>query len=183
MRRACYVFLALALTASALAQPRPRNRPMAGNAYGAEMAAKNAVEQLAALRKGYENDLEVLRHLRLADDALADAMQPSAAIQKAFEEVGAADGKSSDFAVRDGVIRTRQALEDARRSPASADFGHLRSILRASAMAPASRVAIRNATLLEEEILAWLKVQGIISDHLSALTELSSESLKAAQRE
>jgi len=182
MRRVCLPLLVFALTLPALAQTR-RIRPMAGNPATAEMAAKNAVEQLAAIRKGFEQDLEVLRHLRLADDALADAMQPSAAIQKAFEEVSAAGGKSSDFAVRDGVIRARQALEDARRSPASADFGQLRAILVGRALAPASRVAVRNATLLEEEILAWIKVQVIISDHLRALTELSSESLKAAQRE
>ncbi len=184
MRRLLLPLLIVGLTFPLDAQPRRVRRPVApGRAQSAEMAAKDAAQALAAVRKIYENDLVVLRHLRAADDALADPMQPNAAVQKAFEEVSAAEGLSSDFLVVDGVIHTRQALEEARRSPGTADFGRLRGILRDRALVPASRVAVRNAMALEEEIQAWIKVQVLIADHLRQLSELSSESLRASERE
>src|SRR6266851_3552550 len=55
----------------------------------AEVAVKQAAEQLVGLRKICERDVAVLAHLRAADDALADAMQPANVVQKAYEEVGA----------------------------------------------------------------------------------------------
>src|SRR5436305_8967187 len=73
MRR-LFIVLILAC-ASALAQtPPPRNRPpVPGFRPGpavqtAEMAVKQAMEQLANVRKGIERDVEVLNHLRTADD-------------------------------------------------------------------------------------------------------------------
>jgi hypothetical protein len=152
------------------------------SADAAESAVKQASEQLGLSRKICERDIGVLMHLRAADDALADAMQPTNAVQKAFEEVGAAKGLGPEFFVMQGVIRTERALEDARRSPMTADFGRLRSTLRDEAVGPASRVAVRDALRLEDEALAWLKVQQLIADHLRAISEISSQSLRAAER-
>ncbi len=147
----------------------------------AEMSIKQASEQLAALRETIEKNIEVLRHLRTADDALADAMQPESAIQKAFEEVQAAERVCPDFYVKQGVIKVRQELEAARRSPMSADFGRLRSQLREHALNSASRVVVRDATRLEEETLAWLRVQELIAAHVRALSELGAQGLKATE--
>lgn len=156
--------------------------PGTARAANAEAIVKQAAEQLGNEKKGFDRDLETLRHLRTADAALIDAMQPAVSLQKAYEEVDAASGLSTDFRVQDGIIRMRQALEEARRSPAAADFGRLRVRLLDDALAPASRVAIRNATKLEEEVLAWLKVQQAIADHLRVLADITSESLIAAER-
>jgi hypothetical protein len=148
-----------------------------------EIAIKQAAERLADEKKGYERDVAVLRHLRLADAALADAMQPSNALQKAFEEVDAARGLDPDFLVVQGVIRMHDELDAARRSPQAADFGRLRSLLRSEALNPAARVTVRNALHLQEETLAWLKVQQLITDHLRALSEISGNSLRASEEE
>ena len=53
----------------------------------AETAIRSAMEQLTNDRKIYDRDLSVLLHIRSADDALADTMQPNNAIQKAFDEI------------------------------------------------------------------------------------------------
>jgi hypothetical protein len=162
--------------------PRARVSRTTMSADGAESAVKQAAEQLVVSRKICERDIAVLTHLRAADDALADAIQPSNAVQKAYEEVVAAHRLGPEFFVMQGVIRAERALEDARRSPMTADFGRLRSILRDEAVGPASRVAVRDALRLEDEALAWLKVQQLIADHLRAISEISNQSLRAVER-
>ena len=139
------------------------------------------MEQLANRKKIFERDLAVLQHLRTADNALADTMQPNNAIEKAFEEVQAAHRLDPDFDVIQGVIKAERALEEARRSATTADFGHLRGIVRGEAGGPAARVVARNGTKLQEETLAWIKVQELISSHLRALSEIAADSLRAVQ--
>ncbi len=154
----------------------------------AESAIKQASERLVTVRKVAERDVAVLAHLRNADQALADPMQPDNAIQKAYEEVQAA-GMSEPgtppppFIVAQGLIAIRNELEDARRSPASTDFGHLRSDLREKALGPASRIAVADATRLEFEVNAWLKVQALIAAHLQALSDIATNSIRAAEQE
>ena len=185
MRR---LFLVLTLAGvSALAQTRERiNRPPSGQrvpgAAAAEMSVKQAMELLASMKKAYERDVDVLNFLHGADDALADAMQPSNAIQKAYESVEKAKGLGPDFLVMQGVIRIERELESARRSPIGADFGRLRSILRDEALGPAVRVVARNSLRLQEESLAWLRVQELIAAHVRTLTEISGDSLRATQK-
>ena len=172
---------------SLVAQPAPqqrRPRPMprsAPNTFMAESAVKQAMEQLVAVKKAYERDLEVLRRLNEADDALADDMQPHNAIQKAYEEVDAAKGLVADPVTREGIVKSFHDLESARRSPGAADFGRLRSVLRTEAIGPAGRVVARNGAALQDELLAWIKVQEMISGHLRAMSEIAAESLRAAQ--
>jgi hypothetical protein len=186
MRRLFFVLILAGVTA--LAQTRDRiNRPPTGprgtpGANAAEMNVKQAMEQLANMKKMYDRDVEVLNHLRGADDALADNMQPSNAIQKAYESVVKAHTLLPEFLVLQGVIKSEQELESARRSPMTADFGHVRSVLREDALGPASRLAERNALRLQEEALAWLRVQELISAHVRTLTEISGDSLRASQR-
>src|SRR5260370_3392788 len=183
MRRSAIAISIATLAFPILAQTQPRRvSRQAMSADAAENAVKQAAEQLVGSRKICERDIAVLAHLRAADDTLADAMQPANALQKAYEEVGAAKGLGPEFFVMQGVMRTERALEDARRSPMTADFGRLRSTLRDEAVGPASRVAVRDALRLEDEALAWLKVQQLIADHLRALSEISSQSLRAAER-
>src|SRR6266403_753307 len=86
--------------------PRARMPRPTMTAETAESAVKQAAEQLVGVKKICERDIGVLAHLRAADDALADAMQPTNAVQKAFEEVGAAKGLGPEFFVMQGVIRT-----------------------------------------------------------------------------
>jgi hypothetical protein len=177
-------FLCFALVAvPALAQTPPRARVVRPlmRADTAESAVKQAADQLGAERKIFERDIEVLAHLRAADAALADTMQPATAVQKAYEAVGKARSLPPEFLVMQGVIRAHQELETARRSPTNTDFGRLRSIIRDLALGPASRVAVRNALRLEDETLAWIKVQQLIADHLKVLTEIASQSLRAAE--
>jgi len=81
-----------------------------------------------------------------------------------------------------GVVKSERALEDARRSPMTADFGRLRAILRDEAVGSASRVAVRDALRLEDETLAWLRVQQLIAEHLRSISEISNQSLRAAER-
>lgn len=181
--RAPFASLALLLlTVPLVAQPartvrRPLLRPET-----AEQLVKQSAEQLVEEKKVYDRDIAVLRHLQSADEALADDMQRANAIQKAFEEVGKARqiGSSSQL-VAQGLIRMTNELESARRSSANADFGRLRSLLREHASGPASRVARANALKLEEEMLAWLKVQELVSVHLRQMAEVSGESLRASQ--
>jgi len=167
-----------------LAQGPPRVRPPrpSMSADTAETAVKQASEQLAIIKKICERDVEVLRHLRTADDALTDPMQPDNAVQKAYEEVEAAKRLIPEFLVMQGVIRAEHEIEGARRSPMTADFGHLRSVLRSEALGPASRVAVRDALRLEDEALAWLKVQQLIADHLRAIAEISNQTLRASEQ-
>ena len=190
MRRApLWVILVAVFAVIVAAQPqpqprrvRPRDPRLRYQAEAAEGIVKEAARLLVEQRKLYERDIKVLAHLRNADDALADAMQPSSALQMAYEEVDKALSLEPEFLVKQGVIRMRQELDAARDSPTNADFGRLRSLLREEAFGPASRVAIRNAAELQEETVAWLKVQVLVADHLRSLSEISSESLRAAER-
>lgn len=166
-----------------VAQRPPRGPRMSTHAYAAEAAVKRAVEQMVEEKKSLERDLQVLARIRGADSALADAMQPAVAVQKAFEEVSEAERLNTDFLVRQGLIRSRQALEEARRSPGSADFGRLRSILREEALGPSSRLVVMRATTLQEETIAWIRLQELIAGHLRVLSEITGESLRASQQE
>lgn len=176
------LLLMLVLTTTAFSQPA-RTRPIAPNAVNAEMAIKQAMDAVAQQKKIVERDLEVLTHLRNADVALTDPMQPENAMQKAWEEVDKAKSIGAEFNVQQGIIRMQRELESARHSPMSADFGRLRAILREQALGPASRVIGRHALRLQEETLAWLRVQELISAHVRALAEITGESLKATTTE
>jgi hypothetical protein len=138
------------------------------------------MDQLAAEKKTYDRDLEMLRHLRLADEALTDPMQPNNAIQKAYEEVGRAKSLVPELFVLQGVTRVEKEVETARLSPATTDFGRLRGILRTEVIGPASRLVARDGARLQEETLSWIRVQELISAHLRQLAEISAESLRAA---
>jgi len=183
MRRFAIALFLAALAGSIAAQPtRPRGPRPSQTAEIAEGAVKQAMQQLGDIKKICERDIGILTHLRAADDALTDPMQPANAVQKAYEEVGAAKALGPDFLVMQGVIKTERALEDARRSPMTADFGRLRALLRDEAASPASRVAVRDALRLEDEAMAWLRVQQLISEHLRAVAEISNQSLRASER-
>lgn len=82
-----------------------------------------------------------------------------------------------------GLSRVRRGLEEARRSPATADFGRLRSLVQEQALGPSSRLVVRNATRLQEEMLAWIQVQELIAMHLKNLAEITCESLRASDEE
>jgi len=187
MRRLFVVLMLLG--APLLAQTRER-RPPAGyritpnlGAQSAEAAVKQAMEQLVTMKKAVDRDIEVLTHLRAADAALVDNMQPTVSIQKAYEEVEKAKALNPEFNVMQGVIKNERELEAARRSPIGADFGHLRTILRDEALGPASRVVVREALRLQEETAAWMKVQELIAAHVRMLSDIASDSLRAAQRD
>lgn len=164
-------------------QPRRRMPPPTGNAQSAEMAVKDAMARLIEEKKAIERDLKVLGHIRTADSALVDAMQPTIAVQKAFEEIAEAERLNGDFLLEQGLIRVRQALEEARRSPASANFEQLRSRIRDHALGPSSRVVVRNALRLQEETLAWMRVQELMAMHLKTLADITGDSLRASDQE
>lgn len=151
------------------------------NAANAEMSVNQAAEQLGAEKKAFDRDVEVLRHLHAAEKALTDPTQPTTAVQKAFEEVATAKGLITDFYLTQSVVQMDRELENARRSPASADFGRLRSLLQQEVTAPAARLVVRNAILLEEETRAWIRIEELIASHLRMLSEISGESLRASQ--
>jgi hypothetical protein len=187
MRTSVVVLLIATLSVPLIAQPsssrrleRPQSRSM--QAGTAESAIKQAMEQLAATRAKCDRDLEVLRHVRAADDALIDPMQPHNSIEKALEEISAAKLLNPELLVQQGLIAGERALEGARLSPGTADFGRLRGIIRTEAAGPAVRVVARNGAALQEEALAWLRVQELISSHLRTVVEISAESLRAAQQ-
>ena len=163
------------------AQTRRPAPPINTITYNAEAAIKQAMENLGNEKKIYERDLEALQRVRNADAALTDPMQPNNAIQKAIDELAAADPLVSDLFVKNGIIKARQQVEEARRSPASADFGRLRASLRTDALGPTIRLVARNGARLQEETLAWIRIQELISMHLKALAEMTSASLRAAQ--
>ena len=176
--------LAVVATLPLLAQtPPPRRMPPRGGfpADGASAAVKVAIEQVTNQKKVYDRDVEVLRHVRTADSALVDPSQPMNALQKAYEEIDKAIVLKPDFPVMQGLVKTKQVLEDARRSPGVADFGRLRSLLTQHAERPATRTVVANATRLEEDILSWLKVQEAISVHLRTLSEIAGENLRISQ--
>ena len=189
-RYALAILMAVSLPLFAQAPPRrvlrPGPTPFADNA---EMAIKQAAEQLTAIKKITDRDLAVLDHIRVADGALTDPMQPFNAIQKAYEEVDAAKtlleaarSQPAEFAVYQGVIKTERELESAKLSPMTADFGHLRLVVGGEALGPARRAALRDAIRVQDELLAWLRVQQLISDHVKALSEISSQTLRASEQ-
>ncbi|HKS24058.1 MAG TPA: hypothetical protein VJZ76_14740 [Thermoanaerobaculia bacterium] len=187
MRRLFVVLMLAAVAAFSQTPPGrrvrpPGPRPNFPGAENAEMSVKQSMERLASERKTFETDAAVLGHLRTADDALVDAMQPSNALQKAYEEVIEAKRLGPDFTVLQGVIAAERELEGARRSPISADFGHLRTVVRNEALGPATRVVIRNAQRLQEETVAWMKVQELIAAHVRTLSDIASQSLQASQK-
>lgn len=157
--------------------------PFSSGVQSAEMAVRQAAERLGNTRKAIEQGLKVLSHIRNSDNALVDPMQPGIAVQKAFEEMAEAERLNGDPVLASGLIRARQRLDEARKSPATADFGRLRAIIRDEALGPASRMVVRSATILQEETLAWIAVQEMIATHLKSLAEITGESLRAAQQE
>lgn len=183
MRSLLAVF-AIAITLPLSAQPSTRGRTgfFTQRAQAAESVVRQAGEQLGRDRKTYERDIDVLSHLRAADTALADTMQPSKAVEKAYEEIEAAKRLVPDFTVMQGLIRAEREAEAARRSPGSTDFEHLRVVIRREALGPAARVVIRNVTALQDETLAWMKVQELIATQLRTLSEISVDSLRAAEQ-
>ncbi len=149
----------------------------------AESAVKQAIQKLGNDRKAIELQLQVLAHIRASDRALTDPMQPTIAVEKAFEQISEAERLNMDFLLRQGLIKSRQELDAARKSPMSADFPRLRSIVRGDALGPASRLVVRTATVLQEDTVAWLAVQELIGAHLKSLADITGESLRAAQEE
>jgi hypothetical protein len=139
------------------------------------------MEQLGQDKKAIDRDMEVLRLLRVADSALTDPMQPTVALEKADDAVDKAKQLNPDFTVVQEVIRAERALEDARRSPGSADFPRLRVVVR-SAVNAASRSVVRNAIRLQEETVAWVRIQQTIGDHVRTLSEITGDSLRAAEQ-
>lgn len=184
MRKLHAAVLAVLFAAPLLAQSTPSRRVVRppARAGSAEIAVKQALEQLAEDKKLVERDIAVLRHIQTADEALTDPMQPANAIQKAYEHIDAAKSLMPEFLVMQGVVRVHQVIGEARRSPSSADFGRLRSVLQHEAKGPASRLVIRNAMRMEEEALAWLRVQELIAQHLRAMSEITGESLRISQQ-
>lgn len=151
------------------------------HAMQAESLIRSAAQNLAAAKAAHDRDMKILRHLRSAEESLTDSMQRHATIQKAWEHVSAAEDLVTDFTVKQGVIRTRQELDVARRSPASADFERLRSTLRSEAVGPAVRLIVRRASELQEDLLAWIKIQELIASHLRQLSEITYEGLRESQ--
>ncbi|HVT02067.1 MAG TPA: hypothetical protein VHL58_01685, partial [Thermoanaerobaculia bacterium] len=114
--RAVPVFLILIVMATSLSGqrvPPGRSSRNQSNTMNAEMSIKQAAQQLGAEKKAFERDIEVLRHLRAADEAMTDPMQPTTSVQKAYEEVGAAKALVTDFLVKQGVVRMDEELERA----------------------------------------------------------------------
>lgn len=157
--------------------------PFSFGVQSAETAVKQAAERLANTRKAVEQNLKVLGHIRNSDNALVDPMQPGIAVQKAFEEMVEAERLNGDPVLATGLIRARQRLDEARKSPATADFGRLRAIVRDEALGPSIRLVVRTATVLQEETLAWIAVQEMIATHLKSLAEITGESLRASQQD
>jgi hypothetical protein len=175
--------LSLHLSAQSPQQRRTsRPSPRGGGsmqASAAEGAVKQAMEMLVPLKKNFDRDLEVLQHLNTAEEALGNDMQPHNAMQKASDEVDEARRLAVDYFTVEGLIKMQALLEQANRSPAVAEFARLRALLHTEATGPAQRAVARNGSALQEEILAWIKVQELISSHLRAMTEISAESVRA----
>lgn len=167
------------LVSAQSSRPAPRHAQF--DAVQAERFLAAGAERLAERKKSYERDLGALRRIRAADEALVDPMQPAASLEKAHEELGKAKGLAADLILADGLVAAYDAIEAARRSPGSADFPRLRTIIRRECEGPARRIVLANAVALEEEILAWLKVQERIAEHLRLLSEIAGESVRASQ--
>ncbi|HET8772450.1 MAG TPA: hypothetical protein VFP80_01615 [Thermoanaerobaculia bacterium] len=183
MRRLLVVLAVTLVSTTLLAQRRPGRMPISDGAPAAEGAVKQSMGRVVAEKKAMDRDLQILTHIRAGDRALTDPMQPTVALEKAHEEISEAGRLNVDFFVGQGLSRVRRGLEDARRSPATADFGRLRSLVQEQALGPSSRLVVRNATRLQEEMLAWIQVQELIALHLKNLAEITGESLRASDEE
>lgn len=191
MKTTTAALLTIVLAFPAVAQrPRPpRPAMMANRADTVEAALKQAAEDLANLKKQIDIDLQVLVHIRAADDALVDAMQPTVAIEKAHDEISQAQTLEAskrffdpDFTVKNGLVKCMTEVERARLSPTTADFGHLRTVVREEGVGPASRRLVREATALSTQTAAWIRIQQQISDHLRVLGDIVAECLKASDQ-
>jgi hypothetical protein len=183
MRHGMALMLVVLCSAAATAQPSGQSRrvPDKEFTYTVETAVRGATERLGQQLKFYAQDTQVLRLLREADDVLSDTMQPSASIQAALDRVQKAEGLASDVFLKNGLVEARNQLEAARRSPGSADFGRLRTMLLEDCIRPALRICLRNATRLQNETQAWLEVQDLIGAQLQLLSEAAYQSLSATQ--
>lgn len=186
MRHACLAALLIAMPLSAQTRPRPIR--VFSFADQAETSVKQAMDQYAPLKKMCDRDIEVLVHLRTADNALVDPMQPSNAVQKAVDEVDAAARLETDRSlgppetlVMQGIAKVMSDLDSAKLSPMTADFAHIRASLRENALGPASRVAVRDASALQAETMAWLRVQQLISEHVRIVSEETGAVLRAGE--
>lgn len=183
MRRILMVLAVAYVSTAVLAQRPPRRMPPAlGPAKSAEGMVKEAMERLGEERKEYERDLKVLGHLRNTDKALNDSMQPTVALEKAHDQVSEAERLNPDFLLEQAIIGARQEIENARRSPAAADFERLRALIR-DALGISSRIVVRNALRMQEETMAWIAVQELIATHLKTLADITGESLRASDLE
>jgi len=153
------------------------------HAENVEAYIKQASEQLAVLKKAFDRDVEVLVHVRTADNVLVDTMQPTVAVEKSYEEVKAARLLQPPFDVEQGLIAAQRELESARLSPTTTDFGKLRSVIRREALGPAARAVSRNALRLTDEMNEWIKIQQMISDQLRAMSDISSASMRALEQQ
>lgn len=164
------------------ARPKMMPRIPTTRADAAEMAVKQAAEDLARMKKRVETDIDVLADIRGADKALTDPMQPTIAVDKAYEDIEKAKMLGPEFLVEQGVIKAERELESARRSPTTADFGRLRAVIQEEALGPASRLVVREASALSDQTAAWIRIQQQISDHLRVLSDTVAEALKAADQ-
>ncbi|HEX2833723.1 MAG TPA: hypothetical protein VHW00_11990 [Thermoanaerobaculia bacterium] len=182
--RATAITLLILTSVCLSAQPRDRRATFHNpQAASVETQVKQATLWLGDQKKEIDRDLHVLSELRTADDALTDPMQPSVALQKALDHISKAETFVSDFPTRQGIVRIRQQLEAANRSPASADFGRLRTTLQGEAIRPAARVVAQLGAKLTEDSLAWLTAQELIAGHLRQLTETAAECLRETTKE
>jgi hypothetical protein len=152
-----------------------------------ETIVKDASRRLTEQKKIVDADLEVLALLRAADVALTDPMQPNVALQKAIDHVDKAQAilpvHQENLWVRQGLISVKRVLDDARRSPGAADFGRLRFQLHRDCVAPATRVALKHSSSLQQELASWIVAQEWITGHLQLLQQVSSEAILAAQED
>ncbi len=167
----------------AFAQPAPVRRvaSQSANAMNAEAAVREAARMFGEQKKSIDRDLQTLASLRAASVALTDPMQPSVSLEKALDATSKAESLTTSFVVKQGIIRARQAMENANRSPGSADFERLRAILQSEAIAPATRVATAHGLQLHEQMTEWLAVQELINAHLRQVADTTAEALRAAQ--
>lgn len=150
-----------------------------------ETIVKDASRRLTEQKKIVDADLEALALLRAADVALTDPMQPSVALQKALDHVDKAKAilpvHQENHWVRQGLIAMERALADAKRSPGAADFGRLRFQLHRDCVAPATRVALKHSSSLQQELASWIVAQEWITGHLQLLQQVSADAILAAQ--
>lgn len=182
MRRNLIVFVLLFVSTAAFAQGSRRRMPATGPAVSAQGMVKEAMERLGDERKEYERDLKVLNHIRNSDKALVDPMQPTVALEKSHDQIAEAERLNTDFFLAQAIIKARQEVDEARRSPGSADFERLRARIR-EALGISSRLVVRNALHLQEETMAWISVQELIATHLKLLADITGESLRASDQE